>query len=157
MKLKDIHPLDQIFSHQDCDEAKTMRHFNASAITRAIVQGKINPYPAKDLNLYPELVQGIRDNHGIEPDHLERIDNKLHHPILIAVFGPLEDPASQNLVIDGSHRVVRRWDKGMRTVDAFMLTPDQWEPYLIEDYDEDQLLSLPELLEYMARKPSRSL
>lgn len=133
MKLADMMPSDQIFTHTDLDDG-SIRHFNPDAIIRAIRESKIVPY-VETLNLYQDLIDFLRSNHGVEEDHLQRIDHKLEDPILVAYFGPLEENIV-NLIIDGSHRVVRRWDKGLRDVPAILLSQEQWEPYLIEGLED---------------------
>lgn len=125
MKMMDCHPLDEIFSHEDTEGVT--RHFNATQMVRAIVNHQINPIMAV-LDLYEDLVRHLIANHGIEEDHLHQIGSTLDSPILLVEFAD-----GTNLIVDGNHRVVKRWQEGLKTVTAAILKPGVWEPYLVED------------------------
>jgi len=131
----ECHPLDQIFSHLDLEGVT--RHFNCGAMTRAVITKRVRPTVIK-LALYPRLVTHIRENHGIEADHLGEIDENLETPIIVVEF---QDGA--NLIVDGNHRVVRRWDKGLRDTWAAVLKPGQWEEFLVTDLHIPQEVYAP--------------
>lgn len=126
MKTEDCGMLDQIFSHVDGQGA--VRHFNTTAITNAILSRVLAPDFAT-LLLTPSVVSHIEQNHGIEPGHLNKIpDEALNRPVLLAMFRD-----NTSLVIDGNHRIVKRYRIGKTTVDALVITEAQWLPFLVVD------------------------
>jgi hypothetical protein len=125
MRPTDCHPMDQIFNHTD--PQGVTRHFNASAMTRAILSRKVAP-TLMQFELDEHTAKHIEANHGIEEKHLATIDDKmLESPVIMVHF---ED--GSDLIVDGSHRVVKRWRNGLRTVDAVLFMPGQWEPFLVD-------------------------
>lgn len=133
MRVLDGHPFDQIFTHTD--ENGVTRHFNCGAIMRAIAQRKITPdFATVDI---PESVyQHIQANHGIEEDHLSSITIKmLESPALLAHFDEGSD-----LLIDGSHRLVKRYRQGLRTIEVLVVQEKDWTPYLVTDIDQTYTL-----------------
>lgn len=127
--------LDEIFSHED-NEGVT-RHFNPSAMLRAIIDLKVFPI-CQMIDLSTDLVESIESNHGVEQDRLDKILDRLDNPIVIIKF---EDQT--HLVIDGNHRVVKRWRLGKDDAPAFIFEPGQWEDFLVTDMDLPRGLYIP--------------
>lgn len=125
MLIHECTPVDELFSHEDTDGVT--RHFNASAMTRSVLAGTTTPTYAT-LALYPDLVASIEANHGVEQDHLEKVAGSLDTIILLVEFTD-----GSNLVVDGNHRIVKRWREGLRDVKAAIFKPGQWEPFLVTD------------------------
>lgn len=128
MHAINVLPSDEVFSHTSPDGV--VRHFNTSAMVRALFQRKVTPACAV-CPLTEGLVSHIRKNHGVEEHHLSSVDSKLDTPILLVEF-----ETGETLLVDGNHRVVRRWDKGFKTVDVVIFKPGQWEAFLIVGFDE---------------------
>lgn len=126
MNMLDCHPMDEIFSHEDA--TGVTRHFNSTALIRWLVSRE-NPPVAHRLDLDADLVAHIERNHGVEQGHLKNVTD-LETPILLVVF---ED--STNLVVDGNHRIVKRWREGHKTVLACILHPGEWEHCLVTDLE----------------------
>lgn len=127
-------PSDELFTHTDTDG--TVRHFNTTAMARAIASRKLRPNYAT-VGLYQELVEVLLKNHGVEEENLKRIlydNDRLAVPIFVALFRDRPDDYT-TLVIDGAHRVVARWRRGLRTIDALFFEPEQWEPFLVTGFD----------------------
>lgn len=125
MLMRECHPLDEIFSHEDLEGVT--RHFNATAMTRAVLNATLTP-TFSNLALYEDLVNHIKSHHGVEPDHLQHVDKHIDNPILLVEFAD-----QTNLVVDGNHRIVKRWMLGKMDVDAAIFKPGQWEPFLVTD------------------------
>ena len=128
MHALNVLPTDQVFSHTDLDGVQ--RHFNTSAMVRAILSRQV--VPECGVAPLPEhVVASIRANHGVEEHHLEAVDANLDSPCIMVEF---ED--GKSLVVDGNHRIVRRWDKGLRDVSMIVFKPGQWEQFLIKGFDD---------------------
>lgn len=120
---------DQIFSHVDPEGVH--RHFNTSAMTRAVLTRKVVPYTTV-CELNADLIGHIERNHGIETHHLQSItDQGMNTPILLVNFVD-----GTSLLVDGNHRCVKRWQAGRKEVSAICFDPGQWEPYLVTDFDK---------------------
>ena len=147
MRAIDTDPFDQIFSHTDF--SGVTRHFNATAIIRAISYRRITPNFAT-LDLIPSVIDTIEKHHGVDQVHLDRLtDDMLSSPILIAEFND-----GANLVIDGNHRIVKRFKKGFKTVDAVIVNEPDWTPYLVTDVD--RRYSFADVCEAIDKRPAIS-
>lgn len=134
MKLKDCRITDQIFTH--IDPQGVVRHFNASAIWRALFRkdllGKAH---LNDVQITEDLVKFIESNHGIEREHIEkRLTAKDVDDIgvLLACF-----PDDTQCMIDGNHRFVKAHRLGRTTIKAMWIDPEGWEPYLVTDMPDE--------------------
>jgi hypothetical protein len=130
VKYLEIRPGDELFTHRDPDSG-VYRHFNSSAIARAITSGKLVAQKVK-ADLPKSLADHLRANGGIEPVGLERAARRVDVPILIADFKD-----GQSMIIDGNHRALYRFDAGYTFVMAYVLSEDQWTPYLVTDFPSD--------------------
>jgi hypothetical protein len=126
VKVLDCGPTDEIFTH--VDEDGTTRHFNTSAMMRAVIERKVKP----DLATCPlteGLIRHIEQNHGVEEPNIEQLpDRVLEIPVLLVRFNDTTD-----LLVDGNHRVVKRWRKGLKDVRALLFTEAQAQPYMVTD------------------------
>lgn len=137
---------DQIFSHVDPEGVH--RHFNTSAMTRAVLTRKVAPFTTV-CELNADLISHIERNHGIEAHHLQSIPNEnLNTPVLLVRF---EDGTS--LLVDGNHRVVKRWRAGLTEVSAICFDPGQWEDFLVTDFD--RIFTREQVLDILT-KPQRT-
>lgn len=122
-----LKPTDQVFTHRDPDTGE-FRHFNASEISRAITRGDIVPVKVK-AKIPTSLAKHLEKNGGIEKDGLERAASRINVPILIAEFDD-----GQSMIIDGNHRTLVRYQLGYDWVYAYVLSQEQWTPYLLTDF-----------------------
>jgi len=135
MLIYDCLPTDELFSHEDLHGAT--RHFNASAMTRAVLANTVTPV-FETLALYDDLVAHIEKFHGVEEPHLANLGSSINNPIIVVEF-----PDGDNLVVDGNHRVVKRWRLGLKTVPAAIFKPGQWEPFLVTGVDIPREIYVP--------------
>jgi hypothetical protein len=134
MKLKDCLLTDQIFTH--IDPQGVVRHFNASAIWRALFRKDLlGKARVQDVQVTEDLVKFIESNHGIEREHIEkRLTAKDVEDIgvLLACF-----PDGTQCMIDGNHRFVKAHGLGHSTMRAVWIDPEGWEPYLVTDMPDE--------------------
>lgn len=145
MNALDCGPKDQIFSHIDL--RGVARHFNASAMTRAVLMGQVKPMPVV-CDLYQELIDHTMAHGGIEEAHIENVAETSEHPVLLVEFAD-----GESLLVDGNHRIIWRWRHGLRNVKALVFKPGQWEPFLVENMPEQ--VSIACLLNVIAGNPAK--
>lgn len=114
--------LEEIFQWDDLDTATCW----------LFLSGRLNQRIATDPLFIPELVtvditENQRNhvaNNGTEEWKIDRLD-KAHRdaPILIAVM-----PNGMATIIDGNHRILRRWRDGLRDAQGYLLPFDMWHP-----------------------------
>ncbi len=130
VSIHDVRFDDQVFTHKDLETGEII-HFHVSQILRDLKSGKLRP-PLVILAVDRATAELFTQSQGVEADHLPRIANKVHDPILLADF---DDGTS--LVIDGNHRYVLRFTMGFKEIKAYRLDPKMWEPYVITDIPPD--------------------
>jgi hypothetical protein len=115
----------EIFTHVDHLE-REIRHFNATDLYRDILAGKVNysvfvvPFTGSD------YLRIVNDN-GVEEPRVDRLTyNICRRPILVAQF-----PQGEHVLIDGNHRVVRRFREGLNYCTAFFVEHPAWSKYLV--------------------------
>ena len=135
MHILECHPMDQLFSHEDM--TNVTRHFNTSAMGRAVVNGTVKP-EYHTMDLYEDLVDSVEQYHGVEQDHIDKVVETIDHPILLVRFTD-----GSNLIVDGNHRIVKRWRMGLKTVVAAIFNPGQWEQFLVTDVHIPRTLYAP--------------
>jgi hypothetical protein len=142
VRTLDGHPTDEIFTHTDLQGVT--RHWNTSAMVRAVFQRKVKP-SLVNCPLTEDLIQHIEQNHGVEEPNISQLPDKvLDIPVVLVHF---ED--GQDLLVDGNHRVVKRWRKGLRNVDALLFQPKDWEPFLLTDVGRE--CKIEEVGQYLTR------
>lgn len=129
MKLLDGPPSDEIFTYRHT--SGVVYHFNASAICRAIVADQIYAERAR-VTLDTALVAHVKEFNSIDFKHaLSLSDTRLEVPVVFVAW----DDGTHTLV-DGSHRLVGRSDKGYADILAFMVPYEVAKPYLVTDMPE---------------------
>lgn len=124
-------PSDELFTHTDPDG--TVRHFNTTAMAAGIRDKLLAPtYNRVDLK--PPFVEHVRKNHGVEKEGVARILHDNERLAIPVFFCHMEDGKFQ-LLVDGAHRVVARWERGLKWVDGLFFTEEQWTPYLVTGFD----------------------
>lgn len=125
---------DQVFSYHHGDE---MLHFNASLLARLHKQ-----MPAEFRRITMDLTEenyGLCMSHrGIEEPKVERLRPKdLREPGYAVLF---EDGLFT--VVDGHHRMVRRYRGGVRVMDFWITTRPVWQHCLVEySAEHEELLA----------------
>jgi hypothetical protein len=122
------------------DPAGTVREFNASEMMRKVLDGRVKVTVMKT-DITEPLYIHMRDDHGVEMDHLPRITGqKMQVPIFIANFpagyGGNDSGIDQPVVFDGAHRIVKAWLSGVRELTCIVFQPKDWEPILVEGIGE---------------------
>jgi hypothetical protein len=147
VKVFDGHPTDEIFSHTDLQGVT--RHWNTSAMVRAVFQRRVKP-SLVNCPLTEDLIQHIEQNHGVEEPNIAQLPDKvLEIPVVLVHFDDGSD-----LLVDGNHRVVKRWRKGLRDVNAMLFQPKDWEPFLLTDIDHEYGVNdAGEFLKKLMEKP----
>lgn len=117
---------DNIFSY-DHAKLKQPLYFNTDLLERIRLQ-KPEYFRLTTLEVSPEIYDLVVNQFGIEESHLPRIDDeRLKQPGLGAHFDDMGF-----VLVDGSHRLVKRYRRGMRTFDVYVTTREVWELCLID-------------------------
>jgi hypothetical protein len=103
-------PTDQLF------QSEFFGVYNAGAFIRlAVIR------PQLFTRAVIELTQGMYDHlmakHGVDERYVELADSRLHVPV---AFVTVPDPEGPHLLIDGTHRIVRAYRKGLRELPAMI-------------------------------------
>lgn len=126
MLLSDCGLHDQIFTHRDDAMNGLIRHFNASAIYRAIILQSIS-YERIRFPMDEEHYNVMMSSRGVEETRVKRLSRTdMLTPVLVARM-----PCHTDLIIDGTHRYVKLWRLGIRELKGFYLQQTAWEPYLL--------------------------
>ncbi len=120
---------DQVFTHVSHDTGE-IRHINVSELIRQMDAGKIagsHRFMAIDDDLYRQVLE----QQGIERGHLRNItfDQAAYDPTIILEI--MEDGATNHVIIDGNHKLVKAYEMGLRCRPAIFLSPEQVEPFLV--------------------------
>lgn len=126
MHFTQLRETDQLFSHYSPDEG-VWRHFNASAICRDITSGKIKPKKAT-IEIPKSLVRKLHEAGTIDSLGLARAAQRKDLPVILAEF-----PDGTSILVDGNHRVAYRYSIGLKDALAYLLQPQEWDPYLLKD------------------------
>lgn len=125
---------DQVFSYYHADK---MLHFNASLLGRLHKQ-----IPAGFRRITMDLDQAVYDlcmnNRGIEEPKIAALEAKsLRDPGYGVLF-----ESGLFTIVDGHHRLVRRWRGGVRVMDFWVAGPDVWQHCLVHYAPEfEQMLA----------------
>jgi hypothetical protein len=128
----------QIFSHQD-DEG-VQRHYDVTKLWR-IARANPADYPVQELPLDAELADYLVRARSVERDHLDRITLvRLEEPGMVLLFDD-----TTTLILDGSHRFVKRQRLGLTTMRFVAFSEVEALPakLVIPDAVGRQLLGLP--------------
>lgn len=138
------HPKDQMFTHEDCDDAKTQRSWNVSAIMRVMLdmfeQGEIEPVLVP---MDAHFAEYCRHHRGVEPHRLNRLTPEaLRTPILM-----LQLPDDTYLLMDGTHRYVYAQSIGRAEILCFIVP---------QEVADKARIYIPKLEDFEAYKQSFS-
>lgn len=135
-----------VFSHVD-DRTGEVRHFATERIQRDINAGLLRPKEIlADIN--PVFALAAVTIRGVERHRLDRVTAQdiCNYPIMMAHIPGVgrDDPAREHLMIDGTHRYVKASFLGWKSIRAYELEPEMWEPYLvnvpeIDDFTREQM------------------
>lgn len=115
----------EIFTHHD-PVTGLSRSWNATAMFNHAIR-----FPTQiqrvTLDIEPHIVEICRTKRGVEQWKLDRLcDPYLSFPIVMA---ELEN--RMHLMVDGNHRYVRRSEMGYTSIQAYLFSRSQWEPFLV--------------------------
>lgn len=113
----------EVFSHTDNEG--TIRHFNVSELWEGILNNGI-PHEVVRIELDANTISGLEKDHHVTLDEDLSRGQNINTPVLIVGF---EDDT--NLVIDGNHRLVRRFRLGLTHAKAVFVHPSDWVKHLI--------------------------
>lgn len=134
MKFTECVITDEIFSFVSEVTGQEF-HWNTTKVQEAMVAGLIEPI----VSLYVDITEAdylhVSQKNGIEEHHLAAITpERMKVPIIIAEFPPDEnDPHPSHVVIDGNHRLVKRYRDGGRRIGAAVFDVETLKPFLVED------------------------
>jgi hypothetical protein len=105
-------------------------HIAVSALTRAIQRAGIIPMVA---SMGEGLIAAIeRGDLNQEPDHAARLPSEaLEAPCIVGAWG------GEHIIIDGTHRLWRRYQRGDRDFPAYYIPEDAWRHFVIHGMPGD--------------------
>lgn len=123
-------PGDQIFSYH---RGEGILHFNVTLLAR-IRAAAPEAFRLITIELTPEIYSVCMDHRGIEEPKVEALTPKqLRDPGYAVVF-----PEGDYTVVDGHHRIVRRYRGGVRTMDLYFCPlQDIWQHCLVPYTEEE--------------------
>lgn len=115
---------EEFFTWRQGDTGEVM-HF---AVTRFNTYLTALPFPVRPIALTKELVLHLAARNGVEPEHLERLPpSRLDDPCLL-----IESTNDTHMVVDGSHRIIKRFMLGEQVAPAWLVPGRIWRRFLIE-------------------------
>lgn len=117
---------DQVFSHRDTEGV--FRHFHINTMKKILRHDRYGAVERIKVGIEMEDVMFIMNNHGIEKAHLERLTRFEIATAGIAVLFP----DGSTLIVDGNHRMVRRYQLGKRDMWLSRFTMEQAMPCLLD-------------------------
>jgi hypothetical protein len=128
---------DQVFSYY---RGETMLHFNTSLLAR-IRKEAPQVFRRVTIELDDAIYNLCMDHRGIEEPKVERLrPADLREPGYAAIF-----PESDYTIVDGHHRLVRRYRGGVRTMDFYFSIKQIWQHCLVH-YGEEALAQIADSL-----------
>lgn len=132
LRMKDCHPLDEIFSH--VDEEGVERHFNATKM-REWALLHLNNVELLTVPIDPSYISFIVHARGVEDGKINRMrEPYLSQPVLGVHF-----PDGSTLTVDGHHRLVKRFMLGMPLYDIIRFPLGTWERFLVHMTPQDAI------------------
>jgi hypothetical protein len=118
---------DQVFSYYHGEHGGEMMHFNVSLLGRLRKQMP-NEFRRITMDLDEAIYNVCMDHRGIEePRVVALTPTQLREPGYGVVFdGP------SFTIVDGHHRLVRRWRGGVRVMDFWVTDKAVWQHCLVE-------------------------
>lgn len=122
----------EVFRHVDLDGL--VRHFSIPTLTR-MIRTKPEDWSLSSLPLTKVDVDHVLKNNGVEKERIKAYPlSKLDIPGIACIF-----PEGSILIVDGSHRLVKRFRRGLKTMEFYMAPENVWKAALI---DPAQLLKI---------------
>jgi hypothetical protein len=116
---------DQVFSYYHGDK---MLHFNATLLARLHKQIGPSQFAKVSMDLTQETYDLCMNHRGIEEEKVNRLRARdLRQPGYGVLF---EDDGSFTL-IDGHHRLVKRWRIGLRSIGLYVCFEEVWRHCLV--------------------------
>jgi hypothetical protein len=82
---------------------------------------KVSPKPISSIRIRHKDVKHLRRFHGIEDNHINSISNtRAEEPGIMINF-----PDKTNVIADGNHRLIKRWELGYREMDFINFTEEE--------------------------------
>lgn len=121
---------DQIFSYH---RGEDILHFNVTLLAR-IRAAAPEAFRKIEIELTPDIYNVCMDHRGIEEPKVEALTaTQLREPGYAVVF-----PEGDYTVVDGHHRIVRRYRGGARTMDLYFCPlRDIWQHCLVPYTEEE--------------------
>lgn len=125
MKIKDMGPVDEVFSHVD-DVTGETHHFNITAMTKS---WKVRTRKTVQIDVLPDIVQFFLEKRGIEQHRVRRLLGvRIETPVLALYW-----PDGRHLLVDGHHRYVAAGMSGATKIPAKMIPRSIWKEFVITD------------------------
>lgn len=118
----------EVFTHIDDDG--TMRHFAIWATNDVAARygNKVEGVICTKVPIHAKAVDIITHRGGIEEPRIARLTPQYRDKPIIGIFW--EDGLF--MVVDGNHRLLRRWRDGFTDTKAFIFTHPFWRQFLID-------------------------
>lgn len=84
----------------------------------------------KKLPVCEESIKNIWERAGITREGLSHIRNE-DMPVLLVGFGPEKD--NDFIIVDGNHRIVKRWERGLDYVYGYYIPDPVWRMFLVDE------------------------
>lgn len=115
----------QVFSHIESDTG-LQRHYDVNKLMKIAIEN-FTTIDIGQITLLADKVLFIRTHSGIEQARLERLTpSDLEIPGLIVHLSDETD-----IIVDGNHRAVRRFELGLKTMNFLVLSEAQAKPALL--------------------------
>lgn len=123
MTLDQCSPMDQSFTHVTLDNELTI--FNTSAIDRHLRHKLVTP---EWIKIIREQVETVVKNHGVEPEHMKRLnDDCLSRP---CIFVEWRD--GTHILVDGNHRLVYAHLRKKKEILGWLVKQQVWKDFTIK-------------------------
>lgn len=123
MDLKHL-PTDQVFSYYHTDK---MLHFNVSLLSRMHKAIGTKAFRRITMDITEDMYRLCMEHRGIEEPKVEALQGKsLREPGYAVIFDD-----NDFTIVDGHHRLVRRWRGGVRQMDFWVTPPPVWQQCLV--------------------------
>lgn len=110
--------------------------FNVRGIKDALADRKL-PFAIYEVDLTEDWINHIENNNGVEQEKIAKVDDtRINDPGILLLW-----PWGDSTVIDGNHRMVARWRRGLRIFRfACIHVALPLLPFMCKPGDEEQFL-----------------
>lgn len=120
--------IQEVFSHTDTDG--TVRHFSVPML-RASIRTRPNDWRLQTVPINRAFAAEIRRCSSVEEARLKAYPlSKLDEPGIACIF-----PDTAVLVVDGSHRIVKRVARGLKEMRFWMAEEAVWRECVVDGRD----------------------